>query len=140
MIEHGFEILNLLSTPMFCPSSSQEIFVDQTSVVRNPVASISSIGIQYLAAHSSYNFDGLQYGGSSHYCTQDLMDLESTLQQKNYTSLYQVQSNQDFKTSLSKGRKRKENGQYTSKQIVDKKLTEEQFITSQQSNPTEHQT
>ena len=123
LIEHGFEISNLRSTPMFCPSSSPEIFVDRTSVVDNPVAANSSIGILYLAAHSSYNFDGLQYGGSSHCCTQDLMDLGSTLQQKDYTSLHQVQFNQNCKTSVpkEKRRQRNENEQYTSKQIVDKK-------------------
>lgn len=107
MIEHGFEILNLQLTPRFCPSSFQEIFEDQTLIVRNLVASISSISIRYLAAHSSYNFDGLQYGGNSRYCTQDLMDLGSTLQQNNHTSLHQVQYNLDFKTTLSKGEKMK---------------------------------
>lgn len=110
VIEHGSEISNLQSMPMFCPSSPQEIFVDQTLVVRNPMASISSTDILYPAAHSSYNFDELQYGGSSHYCTQDLKDLGSTLQQKDYTSLHQVQFNQDFETSLyskEKGKKEK---------------------------------
>ena len=65
MTGHGCEILNRQLVPMFCPSSSQEISLDQKEVTHNLLDSTSSTGTLYLAAHYQCNSDDFQLMSSS---------------------------------------------------------------------------